>query len=75
MVVTGPCEFLVMYGWPKVVCQQAIVTGPCEFLVMYGYACATIFRSPVTGPCEFLVMYGSFRLQLRNKELQDPVNF
>ena len=34
-IVTGPCEFLVMYDLIVYILQLCIVTGPCEFLVMY----------------------------------------
>ena len=34
-LVTGPCEFLVMYNSEDVNADGDGVTGPCEFLVMY----------------------------------------
>ena len=34
--VAGPCEFLVMYGYPISIIPIPTVAGPCEFLVMYG---------------------------------------
>ena len=34
-IVTGPCEFLVMYDFLNLNLYQLNVTGPCEFLVMY----------------------------------------
>ena len=34
-VVTGPCEFLVMYDSIFCFLIPLKVTGPCEFLVMY----------------------------------------
>ena len=39
ILVTGPCEFLVMYDLQiHMVCHK-MVTGPCEFLVMYDLFC------------------------------------
>ena len=35
LVVTGPCEFLVMYDYQLDLRATNQVTGPCEFLVMY----------------------------------------
>ena len=34
-IVTGPCEFLVMYDQELCKTNEFCVTGPCEFLVMY----------------------------------------
>ena len=34
-MVTGPCEFLVMYDACLKILSESLVTGPCEFLVMY----------------------------------------
>ena len=34
-LVTGPCEFLVMYDGLLRHPPMSDVTGPCEFLVMY----------------------------------------
>ena len=35
ILVTGPCEFLVMYDLKMDLLILLMVTGPCEFLVMY----------------------------------------
>ena len=37
LVVTGPCEFLVMYDLVSFILLLQMVTGPCEFLVMYDF--------------------------------------
>ena len=56
-IVTGPCEFLVMYDITQYIKANIKVTGPCEFLVMYDYIFKRKHARCVTEPCEFLVMY------------------
>ena len=56
-LVTGPCEFLVMYDHFFSSYDYRKVTGPCEFLVMYDYFVVNCVILVVTGPCEFLVVY------------------
>ena len=75
IMVTGPCEFLVMYDIKPFIIKSIIVTGPCEFLVMYDGIGLILKVIIVTGPCEFLVMYDIKIYLWIWYRLQDPVNF
>ena len=53
LLVTGPCEFLVMYDETRLFRFIATVTGPCEFLVMYDFNNYTLIGLTLQDPVNF----------------------
>ena len=53
IIVTGPCEFLVMYDIWNGNRIRNIVTGPCEFLVMYDIYEEIVEEQPLQDPVNF----------------------
>ena len=53
MIVTGPCELLVMYNRHYTSLIVWLVTGPCELLVMYNNKIRFVIRKGLQDPVNF----------------------